>query len=416
MNKRTGYLFFLVCMLFPVFSGASEKNTGNNFLVLSDIHLDQASLHAMEIDPTKSSRENDLDGPTFEKLISTAGKNIKNGVVAQPDFIIVLGDILGHFRISSDYSIKSESSVFSVLKNSFPHTPIFYVYGNNDSLAADYGPFKDSGSLDKYKSPYDVATINGGWIDGFLSTGIVCKKNENNFPCLLSEDNKNNENGYYSAYLKLGLRLISINSVLFSPKRTGVTEQEAIKQLQWLENQLERARTNQESVLIAMHVPPGNNVYDHSPFWMPKEQTAFLKIIESYHDIIMGLLASHTHGEEVKVIRNASGKNIMGVYLTAALSTSHGNAPSVKTFYFYKNNKQWLLSNYESFNFSKNHSGLVFNKIYDYRDYYCKPDQEGGLFQCLDNVTEDKMRKYLSAGNKNHEGVMHSPADIFLNM
>ena len=402
---------FFILMLFPIESGASLKNNENNFLVISDIHLDQASAHAMDISPAKNSIDNDLDQPTFEKLIAEVDKNIKNGTVAQPNFIIILGDILGHIRSSSADILQSESSVFKILKQNFPYTPIFYTFGNNDSLKKNYGPFKDSNRSDQYKSPYDVAKFNGGWISGFLSTGSICENKKNNFPCIITEDTTN---GYYSAYLESKLRLISLNSVLFSPNRTKVTKQAAMNQLEWLEGQLKIARINQESVLIAMHVPPGNNVYDDSNFWLPKEQTIFLKIVKNYQHNIIGLLASHTHAEELKVIKDSFMKNIAGVYLIAALSTSHGNEPSVKTFYFSKNNGRWLLSNYETFHFSKNDSNLIFNKLYDYKNYYCETGQQRSLFQCLDNITADKMKKYFSAGNKNYAGVMRSPEDINL--
>jgi hypothetical protein len=412
MKQHAKYLFlFFIFMLFPIVSSASFKNNENNFLVISDIHLDQATLHMMDISPLQSSTDNDLDQLTFEKLVSEVHKNIKDGIVAQPKFIIILGDIVGHMRSSSDSALKSESVVFSILKKNFPYTPIFYTFGNNDSLERNYGPFKTTDRPDQYKSPYDVAKLNGGWIDGFLSTGIICENKKNNFPCIISEDTTN---GYYSAYLESNFRFISLNSVLFSPNRVQVTEQDAMDHLQWLEDQLKAAWNNQESVLIAMHVPPGNNVYDHSHFWLPKEQVTFLKIIKKYQHIIIGLLASHTHAEELKVIQDASKKNITGVYFVAALSTSHGNEPSVKTFYFSKNGGHWLLSNYEVFHFSIENSNLIFNKLYDYKNYYCKPNQENGLFQCLDNITPSKMKKYFSAGNKNYGGIMRSPDDINL--
>jgi sphingomyelin phosphodiesterase acid-like 3 len=397
-------------LLFPVISNASLNNKENNFLVISDIHLDQASTHPMEISPIAGKSENDLDSTTFTKLISDLNKNIQNGTVSQPKFIIIQGDIVGHERASSNSVIEDESAVFNIIKQNFPTTPIFYTFGNNDSLDADYGPFKSATQSGQYTSPYDVAKLNAGWANGFLSTGTQCKKETTQFPCLIKEDATN---GYYSAYIDNKFRMISLNSVLFSPRRTHITETDALNQLQWLETQLNEARANNESVLITMHVPPGNNIYNHSSFWLPKEQTAFLKIVESYQDIIVGLLASHTHSEELKSIQDSSRKNIIGVYLVAALSTSHGNEPSVKTFYFSKNNTQWRLSNYEAFHFTMDNSNLVFNKLYDYKNYYCT-NNENDLTECLSNVTADKMKKFYSAGNPNYNGAMKSPDDIVL--
>ncbi len=376
---------------------------------MSDIHLDQTTTHVMDISPLKADRRNDLDYLTYERLISEVDYNIKSGIVAQPKFILILGDIVGHTRYSSETTLENETTVFKVLKDTFPNTPILYTFGNNDSLKINYGPFIDSGRSE-YKSPYDVAKKAAGWSNGFLSTGILCAE-QSNYPCMISEDTTN---GYYAAYLESHFRLISLNSVLFSVHRK-TTEQEANNQLKWLESQLELAKTNQESVLIAMHVPPGNNILDHSGFWSTKDQVVFLKLMKTYQHIITGLLASHTHTEELKIIQDNTQNNIAGIYLAPGLSTSHGNEPSVKTFYFSRENEQWQLSNYEVFHFSLDKANLVFNKLYDYLSYYCI-NQENKLSQCLSHVTAEKMDKYLAAGNKNYAGgVIRSLKDIILN-
>jgi hypothetical protein len=224
--------------------------------------------------------------------------------------------------------------------------------------------------------------------------------------------------GYYSAYLAPKLRLIALNSVIFSVLRKQVIEQDASKQLLWLKSQLECTKASQESILLAMHVPPGQNVYDNSSFWFPKEEAVFLKMISRYHNRIIGILVAHTHFEELKIIKDASNKNIGGVYFTAALSTSHGNAPSVKTFYFDKNgSKAWQLRNFETFHFYLNNQNqLLLSKLYDYNAYYCNRTLAKGIFQCLNNVTPEKMKTYFSAGNPNFSGNIKFPDDIVISL
>ena len=165
--------------------------------------------------------------------------------------------------------------------------------------------------------------------------------------------------------------------------------------------------------MITMHIPPGYNIYDHSPFWSQKEKESFLAIVAAYQDNIIGMLASHTHYEELKVVKDKFNKPIAGVYLTAALSTMHGNAPSVKTFYYGSEKGRWSLTNYDAFGFSVQNENLIFHKLYDYRQYYCdaRPSQ---LTQCLGQVTIYKIKKYFSAGNPNFAGRMESPEDVFL--
>lgn len=407
------FLSFLLCLFLiaPTLTNAAEAK--NNFLVMSDIHLDSTSMHSMEISPSTATRINDLDKLTFEKLLFEINNNIKKGVIAQPKFIIILGDLVSHMGFSSgnlSKRIASQAIVFSTLKKNFPDTPIFYTYGNNDSLVSDYGPFKDTNNSKQYKSAYEIATLKSGWADGFLSTGTKCS-NQNNFPCIITEDTTN---GHYSGYLESKLRLIALNTVLFSATRTNVTERDALNELQWFEKELQEATKNQESVLITMHIPPGNNVRTRSHFWMAQDKIAFLKILKTYQHTIIGLLAGHTHQDELKIIKDPSKKIIAGLYSIAALSTSHANNPSVKTFNLSKINDQWELSNYETFHFYlDNHSNTVFNKLYFYNNYYCN-NKDKDLLECLNHVTADKMIKYFSAGNINFAGKIKSPEDINL--
>src|SRR3990167_5400324 len=412
MKRSIHYLHLLfvlvVLLLAPSLANASLKPIESNFLVFNDIHLDQSDWLPMTINPSIPNPLNDLDQGRFETMLSLINTNIKNGIVPKPQFILILGDISGHARVIPDSAIKNESVVFSKLKAHFEHTPIFYIFGNNDSLKANYGPFYDRTLSGRDKSPYDVAISHSGWLDGFLSTGAHCKPKHSRYPCLISEDPVN---GYYSAYLHNKLRLIALNSVLFAEIRGPITKNAETDQLQWLSAQLESAKINHESVLIAMHIPPGNNAYDHSSFWFPREQANFLKSVKIYRHTIIGLLAAHTHAEELKVIKASPHQIIGGLYITAALSTSHGNAPAIKTFYFSKRNGQWLLSNYQTFNFLQTNGKLTLNKLYDYQRYYCN-HHETNVTACLDQISIAKMKKYYSAGNPNFDGIIGSPNDI----
>ena len=387
-----------------------------NFLVITDIHLSSISKHVMDINPSKGKLENDLDLVSFKKLLKILNENIKKGNISQPKFILCLGDLVGHLRTTTKGVIQDEIIVFNALKKNFPKVPIFYVFGNKDSLAIDYGPFSVINLPKKDVSPYEIAQSRASWKNGFLSSGKICQsdRKETNFPCLLQIEKTQ---GYYSAYLAPKLRLIALNSVLFSVLRKQVTEQDASKQLQWLKSQLECAKVSQESVLLAMHIPPGKNVYDNSSFWLPKEEAIFFKIISRYHDRIIGILVAHTHAEELKIIKDVSNKNINGVYFTAA-STTHGNAPSVKIFYFDKNSsKTWQLRKFETFHFYINNKNqLLFSKLYGYNAYYCTKNPAEGIFQCLNNITPEKMKTYFSAGNPNFSSNIKFPDDIVITL
>lgn len=407
------FFYFLVSFVFYFYPSIllAIRNQSNSFLVISDIHLDVSSTHKMEIDPAKSSIQNDLDQDTFNVLISEISKNIQRHVISRPQFILILGDIVGHIRLGSNSVLESESVVFNTLSHYFPDTPIFYLFGNNDSLVKNYGPFQDASQPGSYKSPYNIAMLKAGWKNGFLSTGVEC-------PCLILGA-ENTHDGYYAAYLSKKLRLITLNTVLFSPKSPSELGGNALAELNWFDAQLKSAQTKNESVLIAMHIPPGNNIYDHSSFWQDKYLKIFLKTVFAYHHNIMGILASHTHAEEIKILHNLLGKYKIGVYFTAALSTSHGNAPSLKMFSYSNNvNNNWQLTDYSTYSFSNTDFGLELKKLYDYREYYCQNKIPGSLTNmtnCLKNIEINKMKPVYSAGNQNFASVINSPDDIFFN-
>jgi UDP-2,3-diacylglucosamine pyrophosphatase LpxH len=385
-----------------------HQNTDPNFLVLTDIHLNQKSTHTMEISPTAPNPNNDLDATTFLKLVTHIKANIQAGTIATPSFIVLLGDMVGHARATSAEVFANESAVFSTLKNTFPQTPILYNFGNNDSFESDYGPFYDKNT--SIPSPYEAA-IKSKWKDGFLSTGTLCDAHPQQFPCLITKDTNQ---GYYTAYLQPHLKLISLNSILFSPKRVDVTELDAQQELQWLKDQLQAAKNNQDSVLIASHIPFGNNIFDHSAFWIADDQNAFLKLLLLYHDNIIGVLCGHTHMEELKVVQSESSPIASAELFTPGLSTSHGNAPSFKTFALQQKDSRWTLSDYDTFHFVETAGvGLSLDKLYRYSQYYCQGAQEG-ILPCLKQVSADKIKSYYTAGNPHFAGAFSHPEDIFV--
>lgn len=404
--RKSAIIFSLVA-LFTIFfatftQAAAAQNPTNNFLVISDIHLDNQSTHIMEMSPVGLNPNNDLDKPTLINLLATIHENIQDSKIAKPKFILFLGDVVGHLRLHKECVLESETAVFKLLKQTFPDTPLLYIFGNNDSFDANYGPFY---SRKFQMSPYKVAMI-AGWHDGFLSSGFVCGKGI--FPCLI---NKDVTHGYYAAYLAPKLKFLALNSVLFSPPSNGGTQHDATDELLWLKTQLQMAANNGESVLIAMHIPPGRNVYDHSNFLQTEFNTTFLDLINSYKKNIIGILTAHTHAEELKVMQPKDKKIITGVLFTAALSTSHANMPSVKTFYYEQDANKWVLTNYETFHFlTSNH----LEKLYDFNNYYCDGIKSKTIFECLNQVSAAKMKLYFSAGNKNYSGKMNSPDDIFI--
>lgn len=399
-------LFIMLALQLPglLYAVPSENN---NFLILSDIHLNKNTSHLMAISPASSSLLNNLDESTFKQFLSHITQAMTQGEIKKPSFILLLGDIEAHTRTSKKSIIEDESLVFALLKQYFPTIPIFYVFGNNDSLESDYGPFTDKKNKG-LQSPYDIAMQEAGWSNGFLSSGAAC--NHGIYPCILHE---NREEGYYSGYIRPKFRLIVLNSVMFSFNRHGMNEQDAIKQRQWFASELEAATKHNESILIALHIPVGNNIYNHESFWTIKDSYEFLKLIDTYHANIVGILSSHTHHEEIKLIKNAEHSIIAGIYGIPALSSMYGNQPAFKIIDYAKEDGRWFLSNYETFAFSMGTLTLTLRKLYDFNTYYC-PRNKTTLQACLPYVTAKKLKKYYCTSNPNHPCEMNYPDDMVI--
>ncbi len=458
----------------PLFSSYDEGSAGLSisehfyFLGIADMHVDTGrETKPMEIDPssieTGTPRKNDADEKTFNKMLGT----IKNAIstrrmIKKPDFIIVLGDLASHNRckelapddlkklsidavkehlkncqkityateIKNNEDIikrnvteisRDEETVFKTLGETFKDIPIFYVFGNNDGLRLVEGPFKDDTindlkGPDLPESPYEIATKKGGWKNGFLSTGLICG-DPLLVPCIDPIDIKDDDNsgsttfGYYSAHLKPKLKLVAINSMLFSANpKNKAPEDQADKQLAWLEKQLASAHDKKESVIIATHIPFGKNVFDKGRKYLKEPyQTKLNDLVVKYSKNITGIICGHVHYEELKIMESQKGLEEIIISIPA-MSTAEGNAPGIKEFHLTKGAfpylseaGPWKIDNYQTLSFVKEEGLLTLNRLYNFKDYYCpnnKIDDIKELDICnLDAPIETKIAEQYTMGN-----------------
>lgn len=391
------------CKLFMIFFSITcfagdEENL--NFLVISDIHLNNHSKHQMQLAPKTETIRNDLDLITYLSFLKLTKKNINAGLINKPSFILLLGDLQGHKRYQNDVTL-SESTIFKTISETFTNTPVIYIFGNNDSPQKNYGKFSYNNI-----SPFTIANNSSNWKNGFLSTGTICKT-QNMYPCLSSQ---NQQNGYFTLKLGPKLKLIGLNSVLFSINNNFKSD--AKEEIMWFGKQLKIAKQKHEQTLIAMHIPPGYSIYNNQKFWRDDEFEQFIKIIYQYSDLIIGMLTGHTHQEEMKILTTKSAK--LGAYSTPALSTAYGNTPIIKNFLLSKSSKKWHIKNYLTYKFVTKNNLLVLSKIYDFQNVYCK-NKTDDINTCLKNANINKAKKYLSGDNPNHLGGVRAPNRINLN-
>jgi hypothetical protein len=365
----------------------------------------------MEINPKGDSKDNDMDKKSFNKIMDAVSKTISE-TDSKPEFILYLGDMVGHEGfidklLNRSKFVKSiEKTYFKKILKNNPDTPIINVFGNNDSLESNYGKFED----DKV-SPYTIAMDNG-FKDGFLSTGIKCDKGnvKQVYPCIVDEDAKN---GFFSISLKKNLILLGMNSVMFSP-HSAMNNKAAFEQMTLLDRELKLADKNNTQVLIAMHIAAGNNVYDGSHFWVKDDYAEFLHLLSIHKRVVKGILTGHTLMEEFKVL-DFSGTQI-GEYFTAGLSTTHGNSPSFKIFNMAETDGKWSIDDYTTYQTHNTKGDPIFTKYYSFASTYCDNIKyKKDINNCLYGISfEDILPKYTVGNPNNKNYVAKSPKDFII--
>ncbi|WP_234817455.1 hypothetical protein [Candidatus Williamhamiltonella defendens] len=97
-----------------------------NFLTINDIHLNHQQTHKMEMAPSGYNATNDMDNKTFGQLSSLIRRNVgSQKLISKPEFILYLGDIVGHKRTSNPARFVQDNTkkALTGLQSMFPDTP-----------------------------------------------------------------------------------------------------------------------------------------------------------------------------------------------------------------------------------------------------------------------------------------------------
>lgn len=365
-------------------SQAAPAAESFNFLALSDIHFDPfATCYSAEQRPC----------PMIEKLISAPISQWRTILAAEdtakpeflvdtnyvllekslekahaaamqshPDFVLVLGDFLGHDfrhhyrkyyqRYAANQSMqayqKFVGKTFEFLNQeltaAFPGTNIFMVVGNNDTYSRNYQSvpggsfFRDTGGL------WSALIVNAGDRSAMrrdFSAG-----------------------GYYAVNVPAhpGLRLIVLNSVLFSTRSVGrESAQAASAELEWLQQQLQQASDKKQKVLIALHIPQSVDVYathflrlfTFQEFWAPEFSERFNHALAAYPATIVGVFSGHLHYDWMQTLA-LSDHFTLPVITVPSISPVYGNDPAFKVYHFGANDR---IENYDTYVYPIHGSG-----------------------------------------------------------
>jgi sphingomyelin phosphodiesterase acid-like 3 len=337
----------------PNHRSISLGDNESTFLILTDIHFDpltgtdprlieQLASAPVEKWPSifDSSPDQELapDGADANYALLSSALNAARNSEARYDYILVTGDFLAHnFREKyrayahpdgegyEDFVIKTMTFVVRAIRQTFPATPIYAAFGNNDSVIDDYAP----------QGPRLLAAMGREW--GIAAVGPKARKD------FLSA-------GYYAAPHPTipGFEFIVLNTAYWSNKlRAASDPDQASAELNWLTAQLDRLRQSHKSAAILMHIPPGVDAYDSakpgrcaSPtlFWKKQYMDSFLATVAAHQSVVRDGFAGHTHIDDFRVLTDSSGRPFFQIHIAPSIGRDHHNNPGYEIGVYDKTN------------------------------------------------------------------------------
>ncbi|MFT3910767.1 MAG: metallophosphoesterase [Ferruginibacter sp.] len=362
-----------------------------SFLFISDIHLE--STQAV----TRPFEHDDTGMDLWKNFLLKA-----NAVLAQPNspnFIIYTGDLPGHYGLgylpAGAPRAAHDTNMVLVLDSlrqlaTRNHKSLFYLPGNNDAVAGDYFPFGYGNNytpfslIDETKNPYPAVNINKG---------------TTNPPYMISQPDTSM--GYYSACPASGIRLIAMNTVVYTNSFFNACRGKYVNrdplaysdsQMVWLSAQLADAKRLGEKVYIAMHVPPGVNIHAKGSYdgnWVNEKSPTsnmnyndwFLTIVDQYKDTcIEAILYGHTHMDELRRMYNSNDQVTAIGISCPGISPNYDNNPGFKTVTYDPASKSLL--DFTTYYMSLKNS-YWGNDTYTYSASFNKTSGSQSIFQQL---------------------------------
>lgn len=388
---------FSDCKNYPRKTNIAYKKSASKsyFLFLSDVHLDLAQT---------DSNLNEDTGPALWNSCKVKLDSILSSP-NPPSFVLYTGDLPAHYAKDKSHSYylsptmreqhnKNTAALLNDLRQLVVKKgiPLFYVPGNNDSMAGDYFSFADENK----QTPFSL-------IDETVAPFPVVIGATNNVAKIVSMPNPTM--GYYSATAIKGLRIIGLNSIIFGNTYSPIDSVSQIDagntEMKWLADQLKDAKENGDKVYLAMHIPPGTDAYRFekkdliTAMWTSKQSwlNDFLKLNQQYQTTISGIFFGHTHLDELRLLYDSTGSTITQVAISSpAVAPGHGNNPAFKTVEFDSSDKR--ITDFTTY-YSNKKAAIWGNGTYLFSDMFnCKGTS---ILNCLQQKTFEEINRRMDA-------------------
>lgn len=254
----------------------------------------------------------------LNRTLSELNKQIQ---LTNPAFVIHTGDFIAHgidanyehyFKSHQGYQAfigKLFQYLHVKLQNAANKVPVYFVMGNNDGYRGDY-------------------VINAG--------GDFFKDIATDWPALTQANKENNQllttSGNYAIETSPNWRLIVLNTNLFYKKTTGnLKEMYAHQAIDWFARQLEKAKQQNQQVLVFYHIPygitPSKRLMDQNAaaLWNADINHRFYELANAYNHQIKGLIHGHVHRDSFMALHE-NHEAPLTQHLVCAISPIFGNA------------------------------------------------------------------------------------------
>lgn len=293
------------------------------FIAFSDPHLDPTADPSLV--PALMAADAADWGPILERdqtgfgqfgrdstwLLVRSALDQMRSVEPDPAFLLLTGDLVVHrFRAKFDtvapgrddadydaFVAKTIEFLVAQVMARFPGKPVYLALGNNDDFCGDYGveptgaflAATERTALALLGEAADANAFARAWDAGF---------------------------GYDVPNRAIaGLRMIFLNSILFSPKYAPCTptagHDPGGAALDWLAGRLAEARQAKEKVWLIVHIPPGGDAFATYgrggcdgivSMWTGATTDRFLQLVRGNGDLIGAIFAGHTHMDEFRLL------------------------------------------------------------------------------------------------------------------
>ncbi|XP_056283495.1 acid sphingomyelinase-like phosphodiesterase 3a [Pseudoliparis swirei] len=339
MNNNAINMARLVCVALLLLSGAtphaaSPAGRGSppgagRFWHITDLHLDPS--YQPGPDPTKvcsSSRgEAAAHAGLFGDFLCDAPYALIQSAFAHmapltrpQDFIIWTGDSPPHVpadQLSTDSVIRLISNMTRTIRDHFPNLTVYPALGNHDYWPQDQMPASANAVY---------AAVARLWRPWLRPAALLTLS----------------RGGFYSQLARPGLRVLSLNTVLYyGPDHATHNQTDPAGQFQWLEETLEEAARSLEKVYIIAHVPVGYLPFARSvPALRERHNERLVSIFRRHSDVIAGHFYGHTHRDSFMVLLDRGGKPLSSLFVAPAVTPikqvlePYSNNPAVRAYLY----------------------------------------------------------------------------------